>query len=151
MGRSSETFNKREKEKKRLKKAQDKAEKMEERKANTKKGKSLEDMMAYIDENGNISATPPDPSKRRVINPEDIQLSVSRPEEEEEGPRSGQVTFFNSAKGFGFIKDSQTGESFFVHVNELTEQISEGDKVLFESGSSHKGPVAMNVKKGTLA
>jgi len=148
MGRSSETLNKREKEKKRLKKAQDKAEKMEERKATTKKGKSLEDMLAYLDENGNISATPPDPSKRRVVNHEDIQLSVSRPEvEEEEGPRNGQVTFFNSAKGFGFIKDTTSGESFFVHVNELTEQISEGDKVLFERGSGHKGPVALNVKK----
>jgi cold shock CspA family protein len=148
MGRSSETFNKREKEKKRLKKAQDKAEKMEERKANAKKGKSLEDMIAYIDENGNFTSTPPDPSKRKEINLEDIQLGVSRPqEEEEEGPRNGQVTFFNSAKGFGFIKDSQSGESFFVHVNELTEQISEGDKVLFERGSSHKGPVALSVKK----
>ena len=148
MGRSSETFNKREKEKKRLKKAQDKAEKMEERKATTKKGKSLEDMLAYLDENGNISATPPDPSKRKVVNHEDIQLSVSRPEvEEEEGPRTGQVTFFNSAKGFGFIKDTTSGESFFVHVNELTEQISEGEKVLFERGSGHKGPVALNVQK----
>jgi len=44
-----ETYNKKEKEKNRLKKKQDKAEKMAERKANTKKGKTLEEMMAYLD------------------------------------------------------------------------------------------------------
>ncbi len=38
MGRSQETFNKKEKEKKRAKQRQDKVEKMEERKANGKKG-----------------------------------------------------------------------------------------------------------------
>ena len=52
MAKSKETFNKKEKEKKRLKQKQEKMEKMQERKANATKGKSLEDMMAYIDENG---------------------------------------------------------------------------------------------------
>ena len=61
MGKSGETFNKKEKEKKRAKQKKDKAEKMEERKANVKKCKSLDEMMAYIDENGNISSTPPRP------------------------------------------------------------------------------------------
>ncbi|MFN9520092.1 MAG: cold shock domain-containing protein, partial [Bacteroidota bacterium] len=51
MSKSQETFSKKEKEKKRLKKRQDKAQKKEERKANSLKGKSLEDMMAYVDEN----------------------------------------------------------------------------------------------------
>jgi cold shock CspA family protein len=150
MGRSSESFNKKEKEKKRLKKQQEKAEKMEERKANTKKGKSLDDMMAYIDENGNISSTPPDPSKRREINHEDIQIGVPKyePGEEEDPVRSGVVNFFNSTKGFGFIRDTQSGESVFVHVNQLTERISEGDKVRFEVQMGPKGPNAINVKKG---
>jgi hypothetical protein len=76
MGRSQETFNKKEKEKKRAKQRQDKAEKMEERKANGKKGKSLDDMMAYIDENGNISSTPPDPRKKKIFNSDDVQIGV---------------------------------------------------------------------------
>ena len=67
MGKSQETFGKKEKEKKKLKQRQDKQEKMEERKANAKKGKSLDEMMAYIDENGNISSTPPDPRKKKVF------------------------------------------------------------------------------------
>src|SRR4051812_39479022 len=61
MGKSGETFGKKEKEKKRLKDRQEKQEKMEHRKANAKKGKSLDEMMAYMDENGNLSSTPPDP------------------------------------------------------------------------------------------
>lgn len=150
MGRSSESFNKKEKEKKRLKKQQEKAEKMEERKANAKKGKSLDDMMAYIDEHGNISSTPPDPSKRQEINAEDIQIGVPRyePGEEEDPVRTGVVNFFNEAKGFGFIKDSGSGESVFVHVNQLTERIKEGDRVSFEVQRGPKGPSAVNVKKG---
>jgi cold shock CspA family protein len=148
MGRSSESFNKREKEKKRQKKAQDKAEKMGERKANAKKGKSLDDMIAYVDENGNFTSTPPDP-RRREVNIEDIEIGVRRQEDQEidDSPALGTVTFFNSAKGFGFIKETATGDSYFVHINEITEKIGEGDKVQFERGSGPKGPVAMQVKK----
>jgi cold shock CspA family protein len=148
MGRSQETFNKKEKEKKKAKERQEKAEKMEERKANTKKGKSLDEMMAYIDENGNISALPPDPRKKKVINAEDIQVGVPKFEaSEEDSIRNGVVTFFNDAKGFGFIKDMQTQESVFIHVNQLTERISENDKVSFEVEMGPKGPSAINVKK----
>ena len=66
MAKSSETFSKKEKEKKRLKKQRDKVEKMKERKINAKKGKTLEDMMAYVDENGNISSTPPEVQKIKL-------------------------------------------------------------------------------------
>jgi hypothetical protein len=59
MAKSKETFGKKQKEKQRLKKRQDKQQKMEERKANSKKGKSLNEMLAYVDENGNLSSTPP--------------------------------------------------------------------------------------------
>jgi putative protein kinase ArgK-like GTPase of G3E family len=59
MGKSSETFNKKEKEKKRVKKQQEKKEKADMRKAGSSKGKGLEEMMAYVDEHGNISATRP--------------------------------------------------------------------------------------------
>ena len=148
MGRSQETFNKKEKEKKKAKERQEKAEKMEERKANTKKGKSLDEMMAYIDENGNISALPPDPRKKKVVNAEDIQVGVPKFEaSEEEAVRNGVVTFFNDAKGFGFIKDIQTQESVFIHVNQLTERIAENDKVSFEVEMGPKGPSAINVKR----
>ena len=150
MGKSQETFAKKEKEKKKLKQRQDKQEKMEERKANGKKGKSLDEMMAYIDENGNISSTPPDPRKKKVFKQEDVIIGVPKQEPVSEADliRTGVVTFFNDAKGFGFIKDLVTQESVFVHVNQLQEQIKESDKVIFEVEMGPKGASAVNVKKG---
>src|SRR5690349_22729362 len=103
MGKSGETFNKKEKEKKRAKQKKDKAEKMEERKANAKKGKSLDEMMAYIDENGNISSTPPDPNKRKVFKQEDMQIGVPKhvPGEDQDHVRRGVVGFLNEEKVIG--------------------------------------------------
>lgn len=148
MAKSGGTFGKKEKEKKRLKQQQEKAEKMAERKANAKKGKSLDEMMAYIDEEGNITDTPPDPKKKKDISLEDIQIGVPRYVEEDEDPtRTGVVSFFNEAKGFGFIKDSQTQESVFVHVNQLSERIIEGNQVSFEVEKGPRGLNAVNVKK----
>ncbi|HEX8277127.1 MAG TPA: cold shock domain-containing protein [Segetibacter sp.] len=150
MGKSQETFGKKEKEKKKLKQRQDKQEKMEERKANAKKGKSLDEMMAYIDENGNISSTPPDPKKKKVFKQEDMQIGIPKQEPMGEADliRTGVVTFFNHDKGFGFIKDMQTQESVFVHINQLSGPVKENEKVTYEVEMGPKGPNAVNVKKG---
>lgn len=149
MARSKESFNKKEMEKKKAKKKQDKQERKDERKSDAKKGKSLEDMMAYIDADGNIVNTPPDPSTRVEINVEDIQIGV--PKQAEPSPedliRSGIISFMNEAKGFGFIRDLQTQESIFVHVNEMETRLGENDKVNFEVVSGPKGYSAINVRK----
>ncbi|MFD2583040.1 cold-shock protein [Pedobacter vanadiisoli] len=149
MAKSQASYSKKENEKKRLKKQKDKQEKKEERQANAKKGLALEDMMAYVDENGNISSTPPDPNKKIVINTEDIQIGISRQEDivDENPVKKGTVTFFNDSKGYGFIKNTETQESIFVHVNGLTTQIKEGDKVTFEVEMGQKGPTAVRVSK----
>lgn len=146
MAKSQATFSKKENEKKRLKKRQDKQEKKEERQAN-KKSMSLEDMMAYVDENGNITSTPPDPKKKKVINTDDIQIGVARQEDliDEDPIKKGVVTFFNDSKGYGFIRNTETQESVFVHVNGLKTQIKEGDKVTFEVEKGQKGPTAVRV------
>lgn len=147
MAKSQATFSKKENEKKRLKKRNDKLEKREERQAN-KKSMSLEDMMAYVDENGNITSTPPDPNrKKKVINSEDIQIGIARQEDivDEDPIKKGTVTFFNESKGYGFIRNSETQESVFVHVNGLKTQIKEGDKVTFEVEKGQKGPTAVRV------
>lgn len=149
MAKSQETYSKKENEKKRIKKRQDKEEKREERKANSNKGKSLEDMMAYIDENGNLSSTPPDPRKKKIVRSEDMQISVPKLTDAQPGEliRNGTVTHFNDSKGYGFIKDGQTQESVFVHINALDGPIREGDKVSFEVEMGQKGPNAVRVKK----
>ncbi|WP_020602624.1 cold-shock protein [Spirosoma spitsbergense] len=144
-----ETFSKKEKEKARQKKRKDKEEKREERKANAQKGQALDLMMAYVDENGNITSTPPDPRKKRVIDQEDIQIGVSRQEavEAQDVVRQGIVTFFNASKGYGFIRDLQTQESIFVHMNGLVDAVGEQDKVTFEVTRTPKGLNAVDVKK----
>ena len=149
MAKSKETFGKKEKEKKRLKARQDKAEKMQKRNAEAKKGKSLEEMMAYLDENGNLTSTPMDPRKKRVFRQEDMQIRVLKQEEIEQvdTTRTGAVSFFNHEKGFGFINDLQSGERIFVHAKQLTEELQEGDKVSFEVEMGPKGPSAFRVKK----
>ena len=105
-------------------------------------------MIAYLDENGNLSSTPPDPKKRVEVKLEDIQIGVPEyvPPTEEELTHKGKVTFFNNDKGFGFIKDMQSQQSLFVHANNLSEPIKENDKVSFEIEMGQRGPMAVNVK-----
>lgn len=147
MSKSQETYSKKEKEKKKLKKRKDKEEKREERKANSNKGKSFEEMLAYVDENGNLSSTPPDPSKRKIINIEDIQLGARKEQAVEPADliRKGTVTFFNENKGYGFIRDERSQESVFFHVNGLTTQVKEKDKVSFEVERGQKGLNAVKI------
>ena len=147
MGRSQETFNKKEVRSKKEKKRKEKEKKRLARKENEKKG-SLDDMIAYVDENGMITTTPPDPTKKKDIKSEDIEISTAKrdPAQEPDPVRKGTVSFFNESKGFGFIRDSETQESVFVHVNDLLEEIKEGNVVSFEVEMGHKGPVATQVK-----
>lgn len=144
----AETWNKKEREKKKQQEKKEKAEKKLERKENSKNGNNLESMMAYLDENGNLSSKPPDPRKKITINVEDIEIGVPKqqPINPEDLIRTGVITFFNDAKGYGFIKDLESQESVFVHINSLSEQVKENNKVTFEVEMGPKGANAVNVK-----
>lgn len=148
MAKSQETFNKKEKEKKRLKKRQDKMLRKEERKANSEGG-GLENMMAYLDEFGNIVDSPPDPTvKKEKISAESIELGVPKRLDENDGePNQGKVTFYNESKGYGFIKDSVSQENYFFHVNGLLEEVKENDTVTFDLEKGQKGMNAVSVRK----
>mgnify|MGYP003576558674 FL=1 len=144
------TMGKKDRENKKKNKAQDKEEKKAERKANNNKGKGLDEMMAYLDEDGNIVDTPPDPKKKKKeINVEDIVLGAAQsvPVDPSELVRTGVVKFFDDKKGYGFINDLKTQESIFVHTSSLDFQLKERDKVTFEIEKGPKGPVAVRVKK----
>ena len=144
----AETWNKKEREKKKQQDKKEKAERKQERRENSKPGKSLDDMLAYLDENGNLSSKPPDPRKKITINVEDIEIGVRKqePVNPEDLIRKGIVTFFNDSKGYGFIKDIETQESVFVHINSLSEPIKEQNRVTFEVEMGPKGANAVNVK-----
>lgn len=60
--------------------------------------------------------------------------------------QTGVVKFFNETKGFGFIKDHQSGEDIFVHISGLKDEIRQDDEVSFEVQEGKKGLNAVNVK-----
>jgi cold shock CspA family protein len=146
MAKSRETYSKKENEKKKHKKRQDKEYRKEQRKADKEEGgKSFEDMLAYVDENGNLSSTPPDPTKKKKVAKEDIEIGVPK-REKEDTIRKGKVSYFDDAKGFGFIIDRESDMRIFVHANSLDGPIKVNDKVVFEIEKGPKGPVAVNVQ-----
>lgn len=147
MGRSQESFNKKEVRKKKEKKRQDKEKKRLARKDGDKKT-SLDDMMAYVDENGMLTNTPPDPASKKKAKIEDIEISIPKQDDTMKADpiRRGKLTFFNDSKGYGFIRDSETQVSVFVHINEFKDDIMEGNTVSFEVEKGLKGPAAVRVK-----
>ena len=60
--------------------------------------------------------------------------------------KEGKVKFFNESKGYGFIKDVESDEEYFVHVSGLIDKIKEDDNVTFELTEGRKGLNAVNVK-----
>ena len=58
----------------------------------------------------------------------------------------GTVKFFNSEKGFGFIKHDDSDKETFVHVSGLIDEIKENDKVEFDLQNGKKGMKAVNLK-----
>ena len=83
MAKSQESVNKKEKEAKRFKKQKDKLQKSEDRKKNSQGG-GLDNMMAYVDENGMLTSTPQDPTKKKIlVDVTSIKIGVSKREEEE--------------------------------------------------------------------
>lgn len=143
-----ETGNKKEVQHNKEKKRKEKEKKRLERKENSKNSNGLDDMIAYVDEFGNITSEPQDLSKRGKINVEDIEIKTERNRETETQTkiRKGIITFFNDSKGFGFIKDLDTQESIFVHIKGLLEPVKENNKVVFEVEKGVKGLNAYNVK-----
>jgi cold shock CspA family protein len=146
MGRSQESFNKKEVRKKKEKKRLDKEKKRLAKKDGEKS--SLDDMIAYVDENGMITDTPPDPTTKTKTKAEDIEISVPKMDDSLKADpiRRGRLTFFNDSKGYGFIRDAMTQESIFVHVNEFQDDIMEGNMVSYEIEKGPKGPAAVRVK-----
>ena len=147
MSRSQETIGKKEVRNKKEKKRKEKEQKRAKKKSEGKNS-SFDDMIAYVDEFGMISSTPPDPDKKSVIIAEDIELKVTKnkPENTPDFVRKGVVTFYNESKGFGFIRDLESNQRVFVHANNLMEPVKENNVVIFEIGKGPKGLSALKVK-----
>jgi cold shock CspA family protein len=121
---------------------------LKEKKEKQIQKKTFEESIAYIDENGNFTETPPDRTKRTVIKAEDIVIGIPTKENDNSDPvKSGKIDFYNDEKGYGFIKEDLTNEKYFVHVSSLNGEIGENDKVSFELEKGPKGLNAVRVNK----
>jgi cold shock CspA family protein len=143
MGKSI-SYNKRELEKKREQKKQEKQKRKVERKANAGDG-SLENMIAFVDENGVISGTPPNPEHRQVVDLESIVVSTPPKGKRENSVLNGRVEHFNRGKGYGFVKDTDSIEKYFFHISNVTDDITEGNLVFFELEKGQRGMNAVRI------
>tara|TARA_R100000353_G_scaffold142718_1_gene101933 strand:+ start:4428 stop:4901 length:474 start_codon:yes stop_codon:yes gene_type:complete len=147
MAKSQQTYNKKEKEKAKQKKREEKQKKREARKAEKSPGIDF----AYVDFNGNLVDTPPDPSMKVEVDAEDIVLGIPKKEEGEreafDPVRKGKVSFYDSSKGFGFIVDNENNEKYFTHVSGIIDEIAENDQVSFELEKGQRGMNAVKVQK----
>lgn len=148
----SMTVGKRENEKKRLAKREAKLKRKEGRKS-TKS--SFDDMIAYVDENGRITSTPPEVSandrkpksaseQTSVVTSDNVETGRS---ESNTNERKGRVEHVNAEKGYGFIKEAAKTDKFFFHVSGLLEAIQVGDNVVFELERGKKGYNAVRIRK----
>lgn len=146
MGRSQETFNKKEVRNKKEKKRKEKEAKRQARRDGEKS--SMDDMIAYVDENGMLTDEPIEPGKKKSVKLEDIEISVPKgsAREDIDPERKGTVSFYNDSKGYGFIKDMETKQNVFVHANNVIGEIKEGNLVTYEVEMGQRGPTAVRVQ-----
>jgi cold shock CspA family protein len=146
MAKSQETYNKKEVRNRKEKKRKEKVQKRMDRRSNVKG--NLDDMMAYVDENGMITNVPPEPGRKSTVIAADIEVSIPRrlSDTPESKTRSGIITFFNDSKGYGFIRDIGNNQNVFVHINDMEEKLIENNKVTFEIEKGARGLKAVRVK-----
>lgn len=139
----SQSFQKRENEKKKQAKRLEKQKRKEERLSSGTA--SHEEMIAYVDENGNITDTPPEQRKKSEIKLEDIAIATPKKEDTEPELLRGRVEYFNTDKGYGFIKDLTTTEKYFFHISAAPADIAEGRIVTFELERGTRGMNAVRI------
>jgi len=134
--------NKRDTEKKKQEKRIEKQKRKDDRKQNGTN--SFDEMIAYVDENGRLTSTPPDQQAPRKKS--DEMPAIQTPKQE---PKiyKGKVEFINDEKGFGFIKETGSIDKFFFHVSNLNVAVKIGDSVTFDVERGKKGMNAVNVSK----
>lgn len=145
MGRSKETFGKKEVKNKKMKKRKEKALRKQEKREKDKS--SFDDMLAYVDQNGQICSEPPPAEEKQKIKAENIEIGTPKAKFRINNKlRTGRLKNFDDDKGYGFIIDSESKESIFVHANDCKDPLKVGIRVEFETEKGLKGVKAINVK-----
>ncbi len=60
--------------------------------------------------------------------------------------KEGLIKFFNKAKGYGFLKETD-GTELFVHITKCDGEITKDDHVEYSVEEGKRGPQAINVKR----
>ncbi len=139
-----ESFAKKERNKNKAKKKEQKAQKLMDRKQSGTKS-SFEDMIAYVDEYGNLTDQPVN-AVRTEIKLEDIQLGAAKLEVEVR-EYEGVLASYDPLKGYGFITESVSGNKIFVHRSSFLDPIKENDLLVFEQEKGPRGYSAVQVRK----
>lgn len=101
-------------------------------------------MIAYVDEHGMITSIPPEERQNEEeIVQEDIQISI--PRQEAPAILKGRVEYFDTQKGYGFIKNLVGTDKYFFHVNNVLVDVEENDIVTFDLERGKRGMNAVNV------
>lgn len=137
----ADSTSKKEKNKKKALKRLEKISKREDRKENNNKGKSLEEMIVYVDVLGNFTDVPP-----HLQNKEEDLLKNDR-KVEKDVFIEGVVDNYNESKGFGFIKVANSNDKIFFHFKESRELLKVGDHIQFKKAISEKGFRATQITK----
>lgn len=138
------TSGKREREQVKQNKRQEKQKKREERMNSG--SRTFEEMLAYVDENGVLHSTPQDVNPKEKVDASEILISVPKQSDvKEDLPLTGKVDHFNVSKGYGFIKDASSNETYFFHVTGAPANIAEGDEVTFEIERGTRGMNAVRI------
>lgn len=129
----AESSSKKERYKKKALKKKLKEEKRDLKKTVNNKGKTLEEMLVYVDINGRLTDVPPHLQDRTEKSSAKAFIG-------------GVVTHLNE-KGFGFIKEDETNDSIFFHSSTTSSPTKINDRVLFTKTKTERGFKALQVKK----
>lgn len=143
----ADSFSKKENNKKKTKKLQDKQLRREDRKDNNNKGKTLDDMIVYVDVNGHFTSVPPHLQDKD----EDLARAKRAQESAAIDPNadySGVVTYL-SDKGYGFITEDKTAENIFFHIGQLSLTLDKHTRVTYKKELTPKGFRAIDIRKIT--
>ncbi|MGV0847262.1 cold shock domain-containing protein [Empedobacter falsenii] len=139
----ADSTSKKENSKKKALKKLEKLNKRENRKENNNKGKSLEDMIVYVDVLGNFTDVPPHLQDKEA----DLLNNKRLESDNRDVFIEGMVDIYNDSKGFGFIKVPTSNDKIFFHFKESKELLKVGDQVQFKKEMSEKGFRAIQISK----
>ena len=136
----ADSFFKKENNKKKKQKQEEKLKRREERKQTNNKGKDLEDLFVYVDKMGQLTHLTPE--EQALQEKQDHKAAEKVSQELHHG-----IVSYVTDKGYGFVIDSKTRESIFIHQNDTSIPLEKGLKISFKLEQGKNGIKAVEAAK----